>query len=75
MSEWKLILKESEVTELRLLLNICKKEFTRDKLINRKPLFNELNLLNCFHALDLEGETWSFGDYDIKLDERERADR
>ena len=60
MSEWKLILSEDDVLNLKIILGICKREFIRDTKAGREPLFNELMLLRCLHILQEEG--WIFGD-------------
>lgn len=60
MSEEVLILNREDRENLEIILNICKKEFIRDKRAKREPLFNELILIKSLNALKLK--SWVFGD-------------
>ena len=64
MSEEVLIINGKERQELEILVNICKREFIRDKKVGREPLFNELTLIKCLDILKME--SFVLGDYDKK---------
>ncbi len=61
MSEWKLMLSDGEVVELKIILEKCKGEFIRDKRRGREPLFNELTLLRVLNIMKMKN--WVFGEY------------
>lgn len=60
MSDFVLLLKESEVRDIQRVLTAVSNDFKRDKINNRETMVDELTLLGALNSMKMK--SWYFGE-------------